>query len=170
MITLNRELLERASRLPYVSYASWDSEFDGRDAEDQDGFIFLGAGCERTVWLGPDGMVYKCDGRYGGQQNYNEYVKYQKLSASVDLPCWVYIPETKFDEKTGINVAEYVGGETPSGVCYYDMCECRGPCIWEMCNDAFDYVGSLDGHPGNAKVIRGNGAQDIIVAVIDFTR
>jgi hypothetical protein len=168
MITLNRDLLNVAANLPTSDYFSERSEF-GTRLDDQDGFKFLGAGCERTVWLGPDGYVYKID-KYDGNANWNEKRHSERLRAKADLPTWVYIPEVAYDEETKVEVTEYIVGSTPWD-CYYDDCKCETDyCLWSLCSEAFDYCGSVDGHPGNCRVIVGNTESECIVVLIDFTR
>jgi len=174
MITLDRNLLDRAAQLPRIS------EDYGDDSQDYtsppifpdmviDGFRLIGSGCERTVWLGPDGYAYKVQA-YDGGANYEEWRRSLILRANPKLPCWVYIPETAYDDVTKIAVAEFIRGEQPWH-CYYDTCECPGSvCRWEMASEAFDYCGSVDGHAGNCVIVDGNSPDDFIVAVIDFTR
>jgi hypothetical protein len=162
MITLDPELLDRAMELPLVA------PYSNEALPDEDGFKFLGAGCERTVWLGPDGNVYKCEMRDGA--NVKEYNQSLRLRGTADLPCWIYIPETAYDAASNIVVAEYIDGrEINTWDCYDNGCDEDG-CAWSVAMEAFEFIGSFDGHPGNCKVFKGNAQSELIVALIDFTR
>jgi hypothetical protein len=170
VITLDRELLNVAKNLP-LCLERYDSNGERvPPLPDQDGFVFVGAGCERTVWLGPDGNVYKIQNSSRDNANVKEYRESLRLRGNADLPSWIYIPETAYDEETKIAVAEYIRGEQPWH-CYYDTCECAGSvCRWQRASEAFDHCGSNDGHAGNCVIIEGNSVDSFTVAIIDFTR
>jgi hypothetical protein len=171
MITLNRDLLDRAARLPRYSFNNEDFvSVDNRVThESVDGFDFVGAGCERTVWLGADGLVYKVPNRWEWNNNPVEVKRSEELRADERIPDWLYFPEMAYDDVTGIAVAEYIDGTQPWG-CYYDTCECVGECRWERAAEGFTYCDSYDGHAGNCVIVEGNSPESFVVAIIDFTR
>jgi len=173
MITLDRELLTLAAKLPRIhqeyEYSSMGAEKPIPPDYEQDGFKLIGSGSERTVWLGPDGQVYKVQALNGWTSNVDEARASRRHRRNKNLPYWIYIPETEYDEVTGIAVTEYIRGTQP-WECYYDTCVCEGTCRWEAANEAFDFLGSCDGHAGNCVIIECNSPSDFIVAVIDFTR
>ena len=162
-IKLNRDLLNVAKNLPVTH--GWEA-YDNI-LPNQDGFVFLGAGVERTVWLGPDGMVYKIDD--DGNANWNEWRHATKYRRSTDLPCWIYIPEVAYDSRTGIAVCEYVRGNEPPAC--WEECMCQyDPCYYGVMMDAFDYCNLGDGHEGNCRVVEGNSPSDYVIAILDLTR
>lgn len=58
-----------------------------------EGFTFLGAGCSRSAYLGPDGWVYKV-GDFDA--NAREIRNAHTLSSNPRLPVWAYIPTFEF--------------------------------------------------------------------------
>jgi hypothetical protein len=174
MILLNRELLDRASKLPRIRREFEYSE-DGTETplpfdKEVDGFRVIGSGSERTVWLGPDGYVYKVQANANHVANKNEWKNSVKFRSTPDWPTWIYIPETEYDEITKVAVAEYIQGRQP-WQCYYEGCICdTEECCWMKALEAFGYCGSVDSHAGNCVIIDGDSPSDFIVAIIDFTR
>lgn len=166
MIKLVRELLDHVATLPIVP--SWE-EGDPIPEDPKGLFKFVGAGSERVVWLGPDGMLYKAQKHSDWQSNWTEFTFSKRLRSKETLPLWVYIPETNFDETTQVLVTEYIQGWQP-WECYYDACTCRGECRWERAAEAFDFCNSSDAHAGNCVIVECDSPDSFMVAIIDFTR
>jgi hypothetical protein len=161
MITLDRELLNLANRLPPVLNRS-------RPPRDRDGFTFIGSGGDRVVWLGPDENVYKLP-KWDREYNSHECLMSRSLRSRNDLPNWIYIPEMVYDLETGIAVAEYIVG-TQMWECYYSDCVCTSDvCRWERAEEAFELIGVVDSHAGNCVIVECSSESDFIVAIVDFT-
>lgn len=79
-----------------------------------DGWQYLGQGCYRAAYVGPDGIVYKVQhtpGKYSGQSNLEEYKRWAALRLSYKLPQGARFPLMATFAVAGehVNAMENVG-------------------------------------------------------------
>lgn len=128
------------------------------------GWTYLGEGCERRAFLGPDGLVYKMS-RYGDKyQSPREVTRAWQLRKQA-LPDWLFVPRAYYSAEFNVSVMEYAKGVHPALDHPCDRsCVCEDETCWKK-RAAWvrNELGIIDVHGNNVIIL-----EDGRLALVDL--